>query len=324
MSGSKVTIVDIAKSLGISKTATSSALHGGGRVSDDTRQRVLEQASAMGYVSNRAAQRLRGGAYGAIGIHVPTDVRNLSFYMEFTFGVADVAAELGHDLLLLTGSSMSSAAERPSGIDGLVVIDPSPTSFSHALAQAGDVPVVSVGDYVGPEHSRIDAWIMADQGGLVIELLDILHARGCLRPAIVGLAESREPLWASYAVEAYRRWCAQQSRDPILFRLDVTPTDAQLRETLDLLTDQDADSVIWVGQGHALRALAVDRHPQEHPRSSMVMARMAAEPGTAGLLGVDLHAREYGRSAARLLYKVKNGEVDKGVRVAHQADIVSA
>ena len=52
-----ITILDIAASLGISKTAVSAALSGTGRVSAATRERVLAEADRLGYVTNRAAPR---------------------------------------------------------------------------------------------------------------------------------------------------------------------------------------------------------------------------------------------------------------------------
>ncbi len=60
----KVTIADIAKSLGLSRNTVSKALNGGRGITEETRQRVLCQAAAMNYkmlgtVQNRAETSVR-------------------------------------------------------------------------------------------------------------------------------------------------------------------------------------------------------------------------------------------------------------------------
>ena len=321
MTGPTVTIVDIAQALGISKTAVSSALHGRGRVSEATRERVLAQAEAMGYVSNRAAQRLRGGSHGAIGLHIPADVRELSFYMEFAFGAADVAAETGNDLLLLADTAAQRAGRRPS-IDGLLALDPAPSSFGEAIARVGPVPIVSVGDYEGPERERVSAWIAADHAGLVREVLDTLGSAGSAAPALVALESEREPLWATHVVDGYRSWCAARGIESVLRRLPVTPEDDAIRSVLEDLAATGADSIVWVGQGLAMRARALWGETRSARTPRPILATMAAEPGSVGVLGIDLRARDYGRAAARLLLRVISGEAEQGERVVHHARLL--
>ncbi len=55
----KITIYDIAEHLNISTGTVCRALNNTGRVSEQTRQRVLETAEALGYKANHAAQSLR-------------------------------------------------------------------------------------------------------------------------------------------------------------------------------------------------------------------------------------------------------------------------
>ncbi|WP_200332307.1 LacI family DNA-binding transcriptional regulator [Leucobacter sp. L43] len=336
--GSGVTIVDIARALGISKTAVSAALHGSGRVSEATRDRVLAEAAAMGYVSNRAAQRLRGGRNGAIGLGVPHDVRELSFYMELAFGAADAAAEAGSDLLLLA-DTVPGAARRPS-MDGVIVVDPTPSAFPRLLERIGDVPVVTVGEYLGPERQRISAWIAADHRALVAEVLDGLAEAGATAPALVALPADREPAWAHDVAEGYRSWCAANDARPVLLRSVLDPDETELAETMRRAVASGSDGIVWVAQGLVLRALAaqsagrsgrpggakraggVERDGGGAPGSRLVMATMAAEPGAPGVAGVDLRAREYGRSAVRLLLGVLDGRVARGTREVHDARVI--
>ncbi|MEJ6489633.1 LacI family DNA-binding transcriptional regulator [Leucobacter sp. USCH14] len=324
--GSGVTIVDIARALGISKTAVSAALHGSGRVSEATRSRVLAQAAAMGYVSNRAAQRLRGGRHGAIGLSVPHDVRELSFYMELAFGAAAAASEAGSDLLLLADAAPG-AARRPS-TDGVIVVDPTPAAFPRLLERVGDVPLVSVGEYLGPGRERVSAWIAADHRSLIAEALDALTEEGVTAPALVALPEDREPAWAKDVAEGYTAWCAAHEATPVLLRSALDPSDAELHATMSRAVDAHCDGIVWVAQGLVLRALAAQsRRADDSVRSTtggsrLAMATMAAEPGAPGVTGVDLRARDYGRSAIRLLLGVLGGEVAPGTHEVHDARVI--
>lgn len=316
MTSAAVTIVDIALALGISKTAVSSALHGSGRVSEATRQSVLAQAELMGYVSNRAAQRLRGGKNGAVGLYFPADVRELSFYMEFAFGVADVAATTGNDLLLMT--SETSRRSRPV-IDGLLVLDPAPQTFSGISADRGDSPIVTVGEYRGAREDRVSAWIAADHRGLTGEVLDQLGRRGVKRPAIAAIDEARAPLWAADVVSGYEEWCAQRAIAPVKLRANLTPKDDEITELLQSAERCGCDALLWVAQGIVPHALALQARGVG---ASLRLATMAAEPGPARVVSVDLRAREYGREAMQLLLRAIAGEVPPGKSVSHIALVV--
>ncbi len=313
MAKSGVTIIDIARALGISKTAVSAALHGSGRVSDSTRDRVLTEARRMGYVSNRAAQRLRGGRHGAIGLSVPGDVRELSFYMELAFGAASAAAEAGSDLLLLADAP--DGARRPS-LDGVIVVDPTPASFGPLVERVAQAPIITVGEYRGDDRDRVAAWIAADHASLVGEVLDGIAAQGARAPALIGLPEDREPAWAHDVTRGYTAWCAAHRATSTVLRSSLDPDEDDLRRTLRTAREAGCDSVIWVAQTLVLRALAAD------PASGLIMATMAAEPGTLGVVGVDLRAREYGRAAARLLLAVLEGEISPGTHEVHDARVI--
>jgi DNA-binding LacI/PurR family transcriptional regulator len=65
------TIHDLAADLKISATTVWRALHNQGRVSVETRQRVLDRAKAIDYVPSLVAQNLSHGRTGTLGIIVP-------------------------------------------------------------------------------------------------------------------------------------------------------------------------------------------------------------------------------------------------------------
>jgi DNA-binding LacI/PurR family transcriptional regulator len=77
-----VTIIDIAKELGISKSTVSRALQGDDRnVNKETQKKIFELAERMGYKRNELAVNLRKQSTRTIGIVVPEMVT--PFYMNF-------------------------------------------------------------------------------------------------------------------------------------------------------------------------------------------------------------------------------------------------
>ncbi|MEG0448119.1 MAG: LacI family DNA-binding transcriptional regulator, partial [Comamonas sp.] len=90
----RITISDVARQAGVSRTTVSHALNGRGQVDPATRLKVEEAARALGYRPNRHAQRLRTGGANMIALmsSMPATVSGgpsrLGFFME----VAAVAA----------------------------------------------------------------------------------------------------------------------------------------------------------------------------------------------------------------------------------------
>ena len=78
MTGKKVTIKDIANYLDVSVTAVSFALNDKGDISEETRSRIKEVASNMGYRPDHLARSLVTGVSHTIGVIIP-DVSNQFF-----------------------------------------------------------------------------------------------------------------------------------------------------------------------------------------------------------------------------------------------------
>ena len=77
-----VTIIDIAKELGISKSTVSRALAGDSHnVNAETMRRIVEVADRMGYQRNELAVNLRRQHTQTIGILIPEVVT--TFFMNF-------------------------------------------------------------------------------------------------------------------------------------------------------------------------------------------------------------------------------------------------
>ncbi|TYP73935.1 LacI family DNA-binding transcriptional regulator [Paenibacillus methanolicus] len=93
-----VTIYDIAKQAGCSAMTVSRVINNTGRISDETRQRVLDIMKEMNYVPNAMARSLVKQESRILSLLI-TDITN-PFYTSLARGAEDAARELGYRLLL--------------------------------------------------------------------------------------------------------------------------------------------------------------------------------------------------------------------------------
>lgn len=152
-----VTIVDIARRLGVSPMTVSRALTGNSEISDGTRRRVLRCAQELGYRPNRWARSLVTKKSLIVGIVVP-DISH-SYFAEVTRGVQEVLEKAGFSLLLCH-SNLDPQKEiteidmlAGSRTEGLIIASEQPEGSPKVFLRLREqrVPVVLV-DRFFPQH----------------------------------------------------------------------------------------------------------------------------------------------------------------------------
>jgi LacI family transcriptional regulator len=98
MSAPTVTIRDVARRAGVSPMTVSRVINASGTVSRETRARVEEAISALGYVPSRLARGLSAQRTGTLAVIVP-DVAN-PFFTLIVRGAEDVARRAGFRVIL--------------------------------------------------------------------------------------------------------------------------------------------------------------------------------------------------------------------------------
>ena len=91
-----VTLTDIAKKTGVSKSTVSRALANDKGIKEETRKIILEAANTMGYRRNEAAISLRQQTSSTIGIIVPNVIS--PFYMDFATAIQTLLNKAGYKL----------------------------------------------------------------------------------------------------------------------------------------------------------------------------------------------------------------------------------
>ena len=94
------TLRTVAQEAGFAVTTVSRALAGDPRIAETTRERVSEVARRLGYVPNRAAQRLRTGRTKVISLLLNTRHEFLSFTSEFLGGMSEGLAGTGYAITI--------------------------------------------------------------------------------------------------------------------------------------------------------------------------------------------------------------------------------
>ncbi|WP_318368575.1 Mal regulon transcriptional regulator MalI [Enterobacter sp.] len=143
----KVTINDVALQAGVSVSTVSLVLSGKGRISPATGMKVNAAVEQLGFVRNRQAASLRGGATGVIGLIVSDLLA--PFYAELTAGLT-AALESQGKMVFLTqsgrkGEHLLARFETLMihGVDGVVVAGAAGHSVDlKAKAMEYDIPVV--------------------------------------------------------------------------------------------------------------------------------------------------------------------------------------
>ncbi|MEI5036234.1 LacI family DNA-binding transcriptional regulator [Streptomyces sp. S1A(2023)] len=259
MTSRTVTLLDVARAAGVSKSTVSDALQGSGRVAEATRDRVRAVAEQLGYRPNSAARRLRRASTGAVGLlHLPATATRLDYYMNLAFGAVERAQEDGLDMVLLAPSA-AAGGRIASRVDGLLVIDPEAgDSAVPGLLEAG-VPVVTGERYLGPVTGPSGA-VICDNAASLTALLDHVTEHGARRPAL--LAPSGSSAWATALRATAGSWGRAHGVAVTLRTVPFAATPAEAEAaTRELLAAEPpaVDAVICAPDGSApgvLRAVA--------------------------------------------------------------------
>jgi len=190
MTKPRVTVVDVARAAGVSKSTVSLVLQGSPLVHDNTRTKVSSVIRELGYVYNRGAANLRqhNAKSGIIGVAV-NDLTN-SFFAELAVGIDMVVQSAGFvQFLSHTGESIDRQREvvasmREHGIAGLIVSPARGTDGRDfkPLVAAGIPVVVVVRKLSGAKVSSV----LSDNRGGAAAAVAHLAALGHKRIAFLG------------------------------------------------------------------------------------------------------------------------------------------
>ncbi|MBK9158271.1 MAG: LacI family DNA-binding transcriptional regulator [Micropruina sp.] len=178
-SGNQPTSRDVADRAGVSRTAVSFAYNNPSRISEETRQRILQAANDLGYTPNPMAQMLKRGKSGTLGVLLPQAIPAIMqnpYYGQFLTGLGEVCDREGMTLLLCPPLRNSMLKAIPyAAVDGFIVTGlESDRGEVEELRRRG-IPFVLVDSEPLPGVPRVDTDDELGAFNLVQHLLQLGH-----------------------------------------------------------------------------------------------------------------------------------------------------
>ncbi|WAZ26279.1 LacI family transcriptional regulator [Streptomyces cinnabarinus] len=310
----RVTIADVARIAGVSKTTVSRVLNTRDEVDHSTRAHVREVIDRLGYVPSSGAVGLARGSSRTVGMLVPS--LTWPWMGEVLQGVVDTVEAAGFGLLLFTCNRGADSVERftsqvsARAFDGLLAVEPENTLEMLAALHRKGLPVVLIDDRGRhPEFPHVTAANHEGGAAAARHLLGIGRRRplvltgplrfGCVRDRLDGFerayVEGGCPLDPSLVVEG-----------------DFTEADG--RETVHRLLGEgrDFDAVFAHNDLAAVGALSALRAAGRRVPDDVAVIGFDDIPMAAllhpSLTTVRQPMRTMGETAARMLLALLTGE----------------
>lgn len=122
-----VTIGDVAKAAGVSRSTVSYALSGHRPISRETRERIDEAIANLGFTVNAGARALATSQTMVIGLLLQFHEDEFPPAMlQYILAITEAAREFGYDILMVTDTDGPGAVERITSsnmVDGVILLD---------------------------------------------------------------------------------------------------------------------------------------------------------------------------------------------------------
>ncbi|GGK46082.1 MULTISPECIES: LacI family DNA-binding transcriptional regulator [Flavobacteriaceae] len=150
----KVSLADISKELGVSKTLVSFVMNGKAeemRISEEMTEKVLLKAKEMGYKANYLAKALRTGKSNTIGLIV-ADISN-TFFAKLARSIEDEAIKYGYNVIFGSSDEDSKKSTKlidvflDKKVDGLIICPSKGDENYIKKLQKAKIPNVMVDRY---------------------------------------------------------------------------------------------------------------------------------------------------------------------------------
>jgi len=196
-----LTISEIARLAGVSKTTVSNVINGKfEQVGEETREKILKIIEDNGYFPHQAARALKSKKTRTIGLlfpHMPLRLLSNSFFFPgFLTGVAEACQDFDYQLLVTTSWKDCDTdfhyenLLKSRSIDGLIVSDVFYNDPRFPVLREFKIPFVSIGKPEGGNPDGIH-WIDHNQEEIAERAVDYLISLGHRDIIFVGLSLNR-------------------------------------------------------------------------------------------------------------------------------------
>ncbi len=314
MPDEKITIDDVAKALGISKTTVSRAISGKGRVGTDTKAKVMEFIEKHNYRPNVMARALAQQRTFNIGVVWPDDYNAdyLPFFQRCMIGMSEITSSFGYDIVvsLIAGGDITGLKRiiENHKVDGVILtrtmVNDAPARY---LKESG-VPFVAIGKTDDPDIISVDN----DNFGACKELTSILLAKGLRKLALIGGSTNHIITKTRYEGFAAAFEEARIDIDQNLIYMDVE-NNIKVGGIIKNLLKKNIDGVICMDDSIAGEVIARcrDEHIKipDDIRVASFYNSSILESTIPSVTSLNFNDRNLGAVAARTLLAMIDGEM---------------
>lgn len=202
---SQITIIDVAKHLGVSVSTVSRALNNKTDINPKTKDAIIQAALDLDYKPNFLAQSLHKGSTHTIGVIIP-DVEH-PFFAAVLAGIQQVASNTGYRIIVCHSNEshrtevLNTETLMACRVDGLLISHSKETiSFEHIrkLTEKG-IPVVQY-DRINTEINTPNVTHQDFKGSF--DLVEHLIAQGCKRIGM--MSGPKDMLICKSRIEGYK------------------------------------------------------------------------------------------------------------------------
>lgn len=307
------TIDDIAQELGISKTTVSRAISGKGRLSAETRTRVLTFIKEHNYRPNAVAKSLAQSRTNNIGLILPggEEMEGLLFFQQCTQGVCQVASEQDYDVLFIlddertmgTGQVQRILDKRK--VDGIIATRSEIDSKIISLLKDQRLPFVIIGSSSDQEVICVDN----DNQNACRDLVSLLITRGMRKLALLGGDENHCVTYSR--LQGFQDACEQANLSEQVTILNLT-SGARVAAAVEQAMAQKPECIICMDDFICNLALLQLRVwgvsvPQDVRMACMYDSTLLAHTSPP-VTSLRFDAMELGRAACQELMNLLNGQ----------------
>lgn len=330
----RVGLKDIADELGISQTAVSFAINDRPGVSEETKRRVKEAASKLGWSPVYAAQALGSSKTMTVGFapaRSSNGLRDEGFMLHFMTGLHESLSLKGYGLLYRPCSSVREELSvyedwaRRKRVDGVILVDLRADDPRPALLARLGVPAVLAG---GPDPENIVPSLSIDDSGAMETILR--HLVSCGHRRIAYLSGDRTLDYSRDRERMFREFAKRRDLESIRVEYTNFSVDIASAMTLAMLCGSNPPTA-FIYENETLAAASLHaitewllntpsrnpdapRYPHNLPAIVSFEDSFLCVSIYPSLTSVHRDPSVYGMKVAKLLIKVINGETISGNR----------
>jgi len=311
-------MAEVAEVAGVSVATVSNALNGNGRMSEETRRRVMAAARDLAYLPFTSARAAARGGTGMLGLtlttygDLPVPYIQVPYYARLVLGATEAAHQRGY-LLVVLPASVPAWMWLTTPLDGVIHTEPTRNDPVLDILRQRGIPIVTEGRPPSPQHG--DAWVDNDFGAAVRDLLDHLTRSGARRIGVV--LPRHDDAYPELVRRTYQLWCEEHEQPPLVesFPLSRDPSGAETAATRRLLkAGKEADAVFGVYSSSGKHILDAARDLQLSVPDDLLVAAISEDPAYAELsppvTTVTLHPERLAAEAVDLLLALLSGRTD--------------